>query len=783
MSAQLAAQPSGYIQAQMTRLQSELAQVRTRSQGAVAKVREGNERMLSSAASAIAADSARSCDAAAAAALERARRGAWPAALTLSAPWGPGRPQALCWMGVLVAVPVVAMLLGMGGLLMLIAVAGAYAWLVHWGRRREAERASASERAAIEGFRALRPQLLAFDVKSSADPDYPYSATMAPVGNGESFSQDIRTDTKTYGPQFGATFLGLRDGARNLLILVRLPVDGFSLQAIPFNDLQRADPRWAVWSGLAEGLAAGAVQHATAIKRFAEEVGDWQAELSRARLIEQRIETLSGQEQAWSDVALPAETLDAILSLVDSFKSGRPVKGILLHGPPGTGKTLIARKLAQHAGCNFVSVGIADLKAPHIGETGPRVREVWERCRKGAPTILFIDECESVFAARGSNTTDAFGNELVQTFLAEWDGFNQCAGEVFVIGATNRHELLDNAVMSRFTESIEIPAPDAHGRERILANEIAKARLHFAPTEDMVRETAGMSGRDIHTLVSKIVASHLHGEVTREDFAAEVRKLRGKQSTSVERLGWDALVLPESTLAEFRSLGRELVHAEELRKLGVGVPRGILLYGPPGTGKTQVARVLASESGLAFIAASSSELKAGYTGQSGGLVRQLFEKARAQAPCILFLDELDTVARSRGDGDSFTGEIVAQLLQELDGVATKKGQVFLLAASNHPGSIDSALLSRFERRIEIGLPDEPARAAILALQLAGKPLSFEVEAACVELARRTGGFSGRDLQSLVTTATRRALQRAIQETGDPRTFTLVIDDLETSLAA
>lgn len=772
---------SGYIQGQIERLQRELEQVSAQVHAATGKVLETHDGTLTGATKSIAADAGRLCDEAAAACLERAAGRAWLPALTLAAPWGPRRPQALLWIGLALLAPLLAWMIGLGAITALLLFVAGYVGLVHWGRGREAMRASQPERDTIEAFRALRPMLVAFDREPTGNPDYPYKATQAPIAENEDFSGRYRIDGKRFGPQFGAAFLALREADGKARLLSRLPDTGFTAQVIPLDGFDESDPRWPAWSMLANSLAASAARFALVIRTFADEVSAWTEQKARARLMEQRIGTLAGLEHAWADVALPEETLDGILRLVDTFKSGRPVKGILLYGPPGTGKTLIARKLALHSGCRFVDVGISDLKSEHIGGTGPRVREVWDRCRQDPPTILFVDECESVFAARGSTDSDRFSAELVQTFLAEWDGFNQSAGQVFVIGATNRHDLIDNAIMSRFTESIEIGAPDARGRERILANELGKARLHFAPSEDMVRETAGMSGRDIHTLVTKIAASHLHGDVSQEDFAAEVRRLRGKQSTSVERLGWDDLVLPESTLAEFKSLGSELVHAEELRRLGVGVPRGILLYGPPGTGKTQVARVLASESGLAFIAASSSDLKAGYTGQSGGKVKQLFEKARAQAPCILFLDEIDTVARARGDGDSFTAEIVAQLLQELDGVATKKGQVFLLGASNHPDSIDGALLSRFERKIEIGLPDEAARAAILALQLAGKPVAFERADACAALAARTAGLSGRDLQSLVTSATRKALQRAMQTNGDPRTLSLELADLESSL--
>lgn len=428
-----------------------------------------------------------------------------------------------------------------------------------------------------------------------------------------------------------------------------------------------------------------------------------------------------------------------------------------------------------------MSTNVSDLKAAIIGGTGKAVKELWEEARRKAPTILFVDECESVFAARGSTHSDSFGADLINTFLSEWDGFDQAAGKVFVIGATNRHDLIDNAILSRFTEAIEIGTPDAAGRRKILRTEFGKAGLGFEPADEWVRDTSGMSGRDLSTLIAKITANAIGLSLTPEEFAEELRKTRGKGSTIVDRLTWDDLILPAAQKREFQSLGKELVHAEEMRKLGVQVPRGILIYGPPGTGKTQIARVLAHESGLSFVAASSSDLKAGYIGQSGSKVKQLFEKARAQAPCILFLDELDAVAKQRGDGDSFTEEIVAQLLQELDGVATKNGQVFLLGASNHPDRIDAALRSRLERKILIDLPDENARMAILRLQLTSKPLAFNLDDACIRLASLTEGRSGRDLQSLVTTATRSAVQRAVLETGDPLTLKLTLADLEAAL--
>lgn len=763
-------------------LHAELARVRTRI-AELAIDYDSERTQLQAAMQGIREAARQTCDRARERSIQQAKRPAWRAAFSLAGPFGPGAPQVFCWFGLLLGCWLLAQLTGSLAVAA-IATAAGYAALVRWGHGREALRLSRPEREAIEEFRGgLQPLLIAFHSEGTGDTEFPYKVTIGAATDDCGATTRYRIHEQKYGTQYGATFVGFGRDSRHVLLLARMALDGFKAQVLPFGEFKETDARWPHWSALAAEVASAATPIATQMRKMVDARSEIADEESRAALLEQRLATVSTVEKSWADVALDINTLDRILRLVDSFKSGRPIKGMLLHGPPGTGKTLIARKLAQHSGCHFIAAGIADLKSQNIGGSGPKVKEVWERARANAPTILFIDECESVFASRGSSQSDAFGAELVQTFLSEWDGFNQSSGQVLVIGATNRHELLDNAVMSRFTESIEIGLPDAEARLRILATEFAKAGLRIEPTEEMARETSGMSGRDIHTLVAKIVTHHVHGEITQEQFLEQARNLRGKQSTAVDRLGWDDLVLPEKTLADFKSLGRELVHAEELRGLGVDVPRGILLYGPPGTGKTQIARVLASESGLAFIAATSGDVKAGYIGQSGNLVKQLFARARSQAPCILFLDEIDTIAQARGSGDSFTNEVVSQLLQELDGVATRKGQVFLLAASNLPGNIDPALHSRFERKIEIGLPDEGARAAILALQLAGKPVDFDIDEACTEVAARTAGLSGRDLQSLANNATRRAVQRAIAEHGDPLKLSLARADLEAALAS
>ena len=730
--------------------------------------------------------------------LADAAKGAWWKALTLQAIAGNnGRVLLVLWavvigLGCLYASPlrtfslVFQGALGPLGLLLVLPrlhFFGLAAWagLAWLGRRRLARQQASAQLAVLDALRPLRPTLYALGQKASDGRPFPYPAARAPVATP---AEAVKNWSLAEGhDNSGSIHIGLDEGGGKVQAMIRLPVGGhpagLAMCSPPLNSQQAALARVTpLLAAPLAGLAAPAQALLAAVAPLAREQ-------DAASAINARLASLDRLEANWKDVAIPADTLETIIKLVDRFAAGTPPlpRGILLWGPPGTGKTLIARKLAQHVDCNFVAVTIADLKAEYIGQTGPKVKKLWSEARSKGPTILFVDECESAFARRGGRDTDAFGNELVQTFIAEWDGFNQGGGNVLVIGATNRRELIDDAVLSRFSSSIELPAPNAEARQRILASEFAKANLGLAVTEALVRETTGMSGRDLSTLVTNVVSGHPAGQPAIGDFVAAVARLRGKSSTSVQTLTWDDIILPAATRREFESLGKELVHAEELAKMNLPVPRGILLYGPPGTGKTQIARVLASQSGLSFIAASSADLKSSNIGASGEKVKQLFERARAQAPCILFLDELDTIARSRDGGDVMTTEIVAQMLQELDGIGSRPGQVFLLAATNLPDSIDAALLSRLERKIEVGLPDLEARRGIVRLQLAGKPIDGDPAAIVEQLAQATDGLSGRDLQSLVTAGTRTALQRAMVEHGDPTKVSIGADDLLEPLSS
>ncbi|WOE42868.1 AAA family ATPase [Acinetobacter chinensis] len=664
----------------------------------------------------------------------------------------------------------------------LIVSIGIYVWLVRTGMKKQGLLNTAKQRESIQKLSTFPVLLMHFSDKESSDSTFPYLAVRAPVKEGESNTTTWKMD-KQYGDLKNADFLVINSSAsvNSEFAFVHIPENQGKPQVIGV----RANTDgwdWPLHCELMEQLGTQTRDEIKAIQSYAEHAEESGRAGQQVDALLQRIKTLKEVEINWSDVSIEEETLDRILKLVDLFISGRKPspKGVLLYGPPGTGKTLIARKLAKHADCHFEAVNIADLKAGHIGQTAPKVKELWKRCRENAPTILFVDECESAFAKRGGVDNDSFGNELVQTFISEWDGFNQAAGQVFVIGATNRFDILDTAVLSRFTSTVEIGLPSDKERRKILENEFNQADFKLEVSDELVTETTGMSGRDIHTLVATLVAENFNSDLDTDKIVEQVRKLRGKSSTQIKTLSWEDIILPEHSLNEFMNLGKELRNSERLEKMGISTPKGILLYGPPGTGKTQIARVLAGQSGLSFIAAATSDLKANYTGQSGSKVKALFERARSQAPCIVFIDEIDIVAGSRGgSSDGFVQEIVGQLLQEIDGVASKAGQVFLLAASNHPDNIDSALLSRFERKIEIGLPDESSRAKILALLLQNKPVDFDVVTEAENLAAITAGLSGRDLSSLVTRATRKAVSRAMMDGDDIENIKISMDDLNS----
>lgn len=487
-------------------------------------------------------------------------------------------------------------------------------------------------------------------------------------------------------------------------------------------------------------------------------------------------------DQVWSGIAVPEQVKERLISAAISFADGSKAatRGLLLYGPPGTGKTLIAKALADTVGCPFYPLTMADLKADVIGGSAERVRQVWQKALSQPRAVIFVDECDGVFGRRGGLKSDQFVEEIVGAFLPMWDGFTKQT-HVWVVGATNRRELIDPAILQRFEEEVEIGLPSEAQRAQILGRELQRLGCSSALPAQLAKLTQGMSGRELAGMAKRIVREHGPG-VTLSDqlISGYARSFRRQGSTTVDSgATWDRLVLAQATLDRLKKTVALLRGAETFARQGISVPKGMLLYGPPGTGKTQIARTLANESGLRFIAASSADIKQGWLGQSGQALRQLFEQARESSPSLLFIDEIDIVARARGGHhDSIVNEIVGQLLQEMDGVKQQESHVFVLAATNCPDQIDSAVLSRFPERIEIPLPDEDGIRRLLAVLL-GPPKSLELPAeefvAFLVQEVMGQGKSGRDLHEWVKRAEQNAALRALEE-GHPERVVIALSD-------
>jgi SpoVK/Ycf46/Vps4 family AAA+-type ATPase len=493
-------------------------------------------------------------------------------------------------------------------------------------------------------------------------------------------------------------------------------------------------------------------------------------------------------EKIWQGVILPEDVKSNILGKLRLFNNADPAapRGLLLYGPPGTGKTEIARKLSLSASCYFMSLTLPDFKAGYVGQSGQRVRKIWEQARARGRCVMFIDECEGIFARRGSENSDSASEEIVQAFLAEWDGMQTNEHvKVWVVGATNRVELLDEAIVSRFGSQQEIALPNNEARQVILALELTKLKREWPVPDSISGLTQGFSGRKLSTLAKDVVLNASAEPATESDWIKTTESLIVASGDTVNAsASWESLILSPSVKEKLQTICKMLQHSEVMSAQGIDLPRGMILYGPPGTGKTQIARTLAKESNLNFIAASTADLKAGFVGQSGQKVKAIFERARSSAPSILFIDEIEAVAKSR-DGfgsDSFTQEIVTQLLQEMDGAKAQKGHVFVLAATNLIDQIDAAVLSRLPEKIEIPLPNEEQRSLMIAhFLMKFKNLEFDREQGAKILAASFGDCSGREIRSHIEMAQQSAVKRALFE-GTQDSIVIRLNDFSNTIA-
>ncbi|AET33594.1 CDC48 family AAA ATPase [Pyrobaculum ferrireducens] len=467
-----------------------------------------------------------------------------------------------------------------------------------------------------------------------------------------------------------------------------------------------------------------------------------------------------------------------------------PPKGILLIGPPGTGKTLLAKAVANEANAYFVAINGPEIMSKYYGESEARLREIFEEAKKNAPAIIFIDEIDAI-APKREEVTGEVEKRVVAQLLTLMDGLQE-RGQVVVIGATNRPDAVDPALRrpGRFDREIWINPPDFKGRYEIL--QIHTRNMPLAPDVDLrklAEVTHGFSGADLAALAREAAMSALRRaiqsglidlnqpslppevfekiKVTMADFTAALKEIIPSAlreiHIEVPHVRWEDIGGLENVKQELReAVEWPLKYPDRFKKFGLRPPKGLLLFGPPGTGKTLLAKAVATESGANFIAVRGPEIFSKWVGESEKMVREIFRKARMAAPCVVFIDEIDALATARGiGGDSLVSErVVAQLLAEMDGIKALEN-VVVIAATNRPDLVDPALLrpGRFDRIIYVPPPDFKARLEILLIHTRATPLAKDVD--LEELARRTEGYSGADLELLVREATFLALREDI----------------------
>ncbi|MCD6088201.1 CDC48 family AAA ATPase [Candidatus Bathyarchaeota archaeon] len=470
-------------------------------------------------------------------------------------------------------------------------------------------------------------------------------------------------------------------------------------------------------------------------------------------------------------------------------------KGVLLYGPPGTGKTLLAKAVANETNAAFFSISGPEIMSKYYGESEERLREIFKQAEENAPSIIFIDEIDAI-APKREEVTGEVEKRVVSQLLALMDGLKP-RGRVVVIGATNRPNALDPALRrpGRFDREIEIGVPNKKGRLEIL--QIHTRGMPLADDVDLERIasiTHGFVGADIEALCKEAAIRALRRVIPEIDFEKEkipaetLNKISVTMNDFMEALKdvepsamrevlvevpsvkWNDIGgLKEAKLELQEAVEWPLKYSEIFERMDARPPKGILLYGPPGTGKTLLAKAVANESEANFISIKGPEVLSKWVGESERAIREVFRKAKQAAPSIIFFDEIDAIAPTRGSGagdSKVTERVISQLLTEMDGLEELRG-VVVIAATNRPDIIDPALLrpGRFDKLLYIPPPDLEARKEILKIHTRRKPLADDVN--LDEIAERTEGYTGADLEAVCNTAVMLAIREHIVNSGNP----------------
>jgi transitional endoplasmic reticulum ATPase len=481
-------------------------------------------------------------------------------------------------------------------------------------------------------------------------------------------------------------------------------------------------------------------------------------------------------------------------------------KGVLLSGPPGCGKTLIARIIAQETNAQFFTISGPEIVHKFYGESEAHLRKIFEEAGRKGPSIIFLDEIDSIAPHREKVVGDV-EKRIVAQLLALMDGLKG-RGKVIVIAATNLPNAIDPALRrpGRFDREISIPIPDREGRREIIEIHSRGMPLNDDVDLNVIADvTHGFVGADLEALCREAAMStlrHLLPEidfsavdlpferlatltVTMDDFRAALCEV---SPSAIRELFVDIPDVRWEDVGGLDDVRRRLIESVQwpikypdlYKQAGVKPPKGLLLAGPPGVGKTLIAKAIANESGVNVISVKGPALMSRYVGDSEQGVRELFHKARQASPCIIFLDEVDSVVPSRGEGstDSHVAErVLSQFLSEMDGLEELKG-VFVMGATNRADLIDPAMLrpGRFDETIELGLPDEDARRQILAVHLRNKPLGANISVE--ELAARCQDASGAELAAVCNRAALAALRRAVQQSKSDEALTQLTVSIE-----
>ena len=467
-----------------------------------------------------------------------------------------------------------------------------------------------------------------------------------------------------------------------------------------------------------------------------------------------------------------------------------PPKGVLLRGPPGCGKTLLAKAVANESEAYFISINGPEIMSKFYGESEKKLRKIFIEAEEKSPSIIFIDEIDAI-APKRETVTGEVERRVVAQLLALMDGLHS-RGKVIVIGATNRPNSLDPALRrpGRFDREIEIKVPNEKGRREVFQIHTRSMPLDKKISlKEFANITHGFVGADISAVCREAAMSALRRylpqinldsdvidpelleqiEVTKADFEEALKEVMpsGIREVFVEipNVTWDQIGgLEDLKQKLIESVDWPLSHPKMFKRMGINPPRGILLYGPPGCGKTLLARAVATETKANFISIKGPELLSKYVGESEKAIREIFRKAKMAAPCIIFFDEFDSIAPSRGRHTTDSGvseKVLSQFLTELDGLEVKK-DIIVIAATNRPDILDPALIrpGRIDRILLVPAPDEEGREKILKIFTKGMPLAANIDLS--ELNKQLDGFTGADIETLCREAGMIALRENLR---------------------